>query len=273
MMMNDPWFVTKIRRHDLTIIYSYCLTLSIIVLIIVNFGTRARSSSVLPEAPSLSKVLYCFWTGNNPMSDERRNCLNTLQNSGLEVKIITTENLSLFVLPTAPLHQGFPFLSETHKADYLRTYFMHFYGGGYTDIKNTTRSWLSAWAELNNDPSKYANGYTELGPDKVAVVPNARMNRIIHKNWFHLIGNCNYIMKPQTPFTFDWYTQMMKVMDKKLPLLRRYPARHPQEAGSQDYNYPISWTELLGDFFHPLCYKYRRQILHTCPSFTRSKYK
>lgn len=272
-VMNDVSYHYKRHRHDLALLYSYFLALFIIFLIIIWFGRETLDPSIPQEGPPLSKIIYCFWTGSNTMSNERRNCFNTLHNSGLEVTLITANNLSSFILPSAPLHQGFPYLSETHKADYLRTYFMHFYGGGYTDIKNVTQSWISAWEELNNDSSKYVNGYREGGPGKVAIVPNSRVNRIIHKEWYYLIGNGNYIVKPRTPFTYDWYNQMIKVMDKKLPLLRRYPARHPQEATSKEYYYPLRWTELLGEIFHPLCYKYRTHILQTCPSFTPSKYR
>jgi hypothetical protein len=53
-----------------------------------------------------------------------------------EVKVITPTLLPYFVLPDHPLHPAYKFLSAAHKADYLRCYLMHFYGGGYSDIKH-----------------------------------------------------------------------------------------------------------------------------------------
>jgi hypothetical protein len=84
----------------------------------------------------VSNNIYCFWTGDNEMSQNRLDGLHNLQTvSECEVILVTPQNLNQYILPDAPLHPGYKYLSETHKADYLRTYFMHFYGGGYSDIK------------------------------------------------------------------------------------------------------------------------------------------
>ena len=53
--------------------------------------------------------------------------------------------LDKYILQEHPLHQSFNYLSETHKADYLRTYFMRFHGGGYSDIKKTSGSWIDSF--------------------------------------------------------------------------------------------------------------------------------
>ena len=64
--------------------------------------------------------LYCFWTGTNPMSQQRKICLHTLKNTGLNIVLITPANLSqYFTNHTDKLHDGYAYLSETHKADYL----------------------------------------------------------------------------------------------------------------------------------------------------------
>ncbi len=46
-------------------------------------------------------------------------------------------------------HQAYAYLSEVNNADYLRTYFMRFYGGGYTDVKMHRGSWVSSFEKLN----------------------------------------------------------------------------------------------------------------------------
>ena len=96
--------------------------------------------------------VYCFWTGNNEMSETRKKCLNTIKNTNLNVILITPDNLNEYI--NEPLHEGYKYLSEVHKADYLRTYFMHFYGGGYTDVKETTEDWLDSVEKLYSDNSK-----------------------------------------------------------------------------------------------------------------------
>ena len=59
-----------------------------------------------------------------------------------EVKVVTTPLLPYFVLPDAPLHKGYEYLTTMQKVDYTRGYFMHFYGGGYADIKHIHYDYL-----------------------------------------------------------------------------------------------------------------------------------
>jgi hypothetical protein len=39
-------------------------------------------------------------------------------------------------------------------------------------------------------------------------------------------------------------------------------ARHPGDERGHNKGYPVPWTGLLGDIFHPLCLKYADQLLH-----------
>jgi len=75
------------------------------------------------------------------MSRQRHLCLEQLKKVTLcEVVLVTPHSLGKYLLDDHPLYPSFFYLSQTHKADYLRTYFMRFHGGGYTDIKQTTGS-------------------------------------------------------------------------------------------------------------------------------------
>ena len=60
---------------------------------------------------------------------------------------------------------------------------------------------------------------------------------------------------------------MLKQMDLKFDLLKQFPGRHPREGhgdgNDPSYKYPIIWSELLGNIFHPLCYKYKDYLLQT----------
>jgi hypothetical protein len=60
-------------------------------------------------------------------------------------------------------------------------------------------------------------------------------------------------------------------MDQSADALAANPGRFPKERSGEIYDgqkslYPIYWTELLADIFHPLCLRHRRQILHSVPT-------
>ena len=96
------------------------------------------------------------------MSEARQRAFATLDRTDMTVTLVTPDSLSRYLLPEHPLHEGYPFLSETHRADYLRCYFMHWYGGGYSDIKHTSSSWLPSYDNLMGDANAWAAGYIEL---------------------------------------------------------------------------------------------------------------
>jgi hypothetical protein len=204
--------------------------------------------------------VYCFWTGTNSMSDQRAACLEQLRSvSECQVVLVTPENLQTHLLADVPLHPAYEFLSETHKSDYLRTYFMNFKGGGYSDIKRTTGSWTSSFETLANSPDKWMIGYKEV-EGGVAYGP-------VSHEWANLIGNCAYICKPHTPLTEEWYSEMIKLLDSKLERLREHPATYPQDNfGTNGSVYPMGWNEMLGQIFHRVSYGYKDRLLNTLPS-------
>jgi hypothetical protein len=249
----------------------YILFLIIVVILCYNYNTTrvvATEKYNFDNFDNIDKKLYCFWTGDNKMSDNRKLCLDNLYKTGLEIVLITNKNLSSYILTNQPLHESFKYLSETHKADYLRTYFMHFYGGAYSDIKNVTGSWIEAYNDLVNDKNKYANGVKEVGEYGVA-----SLNKEIIKNWFKLIGNGGYIFRKNTPFTNEWYNSMLQKMNDVSEELKKYPSTHPQQVYSDTYKYPLRWAELLGEIFHPICYKYNKNILQTVPPHIYNDYR
>lgn len=203
----------------------------------------------------MNNIIYCFWTGSNEMSHNRKLCLEQLRNTTeCEVILVTMDNLQEYILPDNPLHPSYEFLSETHKADYLRTYFMHFYGGGYSDIKYTGGSWKKAFDDLNSDDNYWICGYPEINGG-VAWQGG---------NYKDLIGNCSYISKRNTPLTNEWYNEMIELLDAKLPELRIHPSKHPQDCKERS-NYPIEWNEMLGRIFHKVATKYKNHLLNTLP--------
>jgi hypothetical protein len=166
------------------------------------------------------------------------------------IVLITKYNLPQYVLPEHPLHPCYEYLSPTHRADYLRTYFMHFYGGGYSDIKIPTASWKKAFEDMEDEQNKhiYINGYPEL-------------------EHYHLpgyVGNGEYIVRPNTEFTREWYNKLLNKMDEKIGKFR--PDFVPDTAQEYDENnYPIRWEEILGEIFRTVLPNHMGKILYSVP--------
>ena len=133
--------------------------------------------------------------------------------SQCNVILVTPDVLDKYILQEHPLHQSFNYLSETHKADYLRTYFMRFHGGGYSDIKKTSGSWIDSFEKLEKS-DKLIIGYKEAPYGGVAYSP------LLNK-WNELIGNGAYICKPKTQLVIEWYNEMITLMDKKYSELKK----------------------------------------------------
>jgi hypothetical protein len=225
-------------------------------------------------------VVYCFWTGNNPMTPSRQKCFDSIKkNIGCTVILITPENLKEYITPEYPLHKAYEYLSYTHKADYLRTYMMHVHGGGYTDIKETTESWEPSFKLLENSPDKWAIGYKEIAG---GIACNTNCDEVT-KNWEKNIGNCGYIFKKLTPLTTEWFNQMNAKLDEKYEALKANPAQVPDDGPGKEITlpdgqkiiskYPMGWSEMLGGIFHPTCYKYHDRLLNTLPAPNFSNYR
>lgn len=223
--------------------------------------TFLRYSYPLKKENQKSKIdecIYCFWTGDNKMSENRKNGINSLiEKSGVPVKLITPDNLQQYILPEAPLHPQFNNLSLVHKSDYLRCYFMHHYGGGYSDIKTTTSSWVDFFKKLKINEDKYIIGYPEKKYIHVAQL-KGDLGKDLKKNFPILLGNGAYICRAYTPFTGDWYQELLKRMD----LYAKDLEKHPGNIWGDNDGYPIPWTNILGDIFHPLCLKHHKHLLY-----------
>lgn len=212
------------------------------------------------HSPSVSqienKVVYCFWTGDNVMSKNREACLESMKRAvGVPLVLITPKNIADFILPDFPLHKSFEHLSLVHKSDYLRCYMMHHYGGGYSDIKKHENSFEKSFDKLHGSDS-WVMGYREIGERGVAKIEGI-LGDDLRRHWSKLIGNCSYICKPYTPFTYEWYDELHRRMDRYSEQL----ALNPGNVMGDNKGYPIPWTNILGDIFHPLCLKYHHKIM------------
>jgi hypothetical protein len=132
---------------------------------------------------------------------------------------------------------------------------MNFHGGGYSDIKKTTGSWVESFHRMNTTDA-WVCGYAEI-EGGVAYTPYV-------DKWREMVGNGAYICKPQTEFTRAWYSAMMSLLDTKLDALRLHPSTFPQDS-SEVSSYPIGWNEMLGRIFHKVSYEYKEKIMNSLP--------
>ena len=203
--------------------------------------------------------VYCFWTGTNLMSDARKRSIEQLKNTvELNLILVTPDNLDEYILKEHPLHESYQYLSETHKSDYLRTYFMNFHGGGYTDLKPATSSWKKAYDELCASEFHWMAGFKEIGPSGVAYLP-------YRDKWEEMVGTSAFMCKPNTPLTNEWYNSMIKVLDTKLEELKLHPSTFPQDCTESGTGYPIAWCEILSVVAHRFFYDYREHVFRSLP--------
>lgn len=221
------------------------------------------------------KIVFTAWMGPGELTDNRKNALISMQNHiGCPLVLITKVNLKQWVKPEFPLHPLFDLLSAVHQCDYLRCYLLHVYGGGYTDIKSTNKSWIDAFDQVFSSDS-YGLGYTEVGPQGVARV-GGELEQEMKQNYQKLIGVCSLIFKPGSVFTANWFEIVNQTISAKADALIKNPAKHPQDhfnvqfADGSKSRYPFEWTEVGGNIIHPLAYQYRDNILHgdISPSFS-----
>jgi len=137
-------------------------------------------------------IIFCFWHGPE-MSKNRKECYENILSTQDNVILLTEDNLSEFEIATRPIHKGFKYLSSTHKSDYIRSYIMNFYGGGYTDIKRQTSSWTSCFDILNNTDF-LGCGYREIHPSHIAINEKTEKNIDTEKISELFNKDKNYIM-------------------------------------------------------------------------------
>ena len=206
----------------------------------------------------VDKTIYCFWTGDNEMSDNRKRGYQSLiECSGVDVKLITPKNLNDYLLPDYPLHPAYEYLSLVHKSDYLRCYFMHFYGGGYSDIKPNYKNWQKSFEKLINSKDCYVLGYTELSGLGMGR-GQGKVDKDLIKNYLSCVGTGAFICKSNTKFTTEWYIELNKRMDFYYEDLKK----NPGDIKGRNAGYPIKLLAILSQIFAPLCLKYRDCIIH-----------
>jgi hypothetical protein len=215
--------------------------------------------------------VYMAWFGDE-IPEIRKSSIEQFEKvSETNVVLITNENMGDYILDSEPLHPAYECLSQMHRSDYMRTYFMNFHGGGYSDIKMTTGSWKSSFDKLNNSDA-WAIGYKELSKRHVPFGGGAR------KHWRRIIGCSAFICKPQTEFTKHWYDRMISVLDKKLEQLKKFPARgccdrwRGGNRRDRRAQYPLRHLDLIRHWHLSVC-KHSSHMLNTLPKPNFDTYK
>lgn len=200
---------------------------------------------------AIPRKIFCFWTGRNDMSPRRAACLASMrENCGVPVEFLTWREWLSQILPEDPLHEGFKYLSDIHKSDYLRCYFMHHFGGGYSDIKyfEPQNNWRLCFDIMDAFPQIQVIGQPEL----INGTPIGAFNNpfAVAK----LLINCFFICRPHSEFTTAWYKKLIDRMDEYLPKLETHPAT---DAFGRNEGYPVPWAALMGELFHETNMEFR----------------
>jgi hypothetical protein len=210
------------------------------------------------------KTIFIFWLGLNKMGKKRKQILNYLKNNikKCDVTLINNFNYKNFIKPAYQLHPAFEYLSAVHKTDYLRCYFMHHYGGGYTDIKYQYDNWNQCFNKINDNSNIFVIGCKEKNIGCIS----GRCSNYVRNNWERCISNGKFIMKKQTVFTSQMMSKIHEILDLKLELLKKNPA-YCNRSGylckhTECKHYPIWWNEILGEILHPLEVEYHKHILY-----------
>eukprot|EP00038_Savillea_parva_P003278 m.123475 g.123475 ORF g.123475 m.123475 type:complete len:555 (-) comp11129_c0_seq4:929-2593(-) len=243
-----------------------------------------RSNGHGPGSPTVPVMVWSLWFGK-PMSGARRRSFEKIKAAiGVPIRLVTEDNLRSISKSYAPIHPAIfsGTMSAVQRGDYIRAYLMHHYGGGYTDIKPTTKSWRASF-DLFTDPSTWVVGNPE-NPGGTACGSDYLEHLRIHTNCDtirragnNLVTNVAYILRAGTPFTTAWIEAANWRLDQKFDALKLHPAPYQRCCLGIDEDaaraYPLRWAEMHGEIFHPLQYKYLVHVRNTLPRGTGGVYR
>ena len=133
---------------------------------------------------------------------------------------------------------------------------MFYYGGGYCDIKEILHSWSDAFDLLNSREEKSGIGYPEIvngvakihSDDEFRAMDVYNFNVEMRRNYKKLIGNGAYIFKPKS-LIFEF---LLKEQERRIRKHQEELKRFPGNVLGNNEGYPLGWSYLLGEIFHPI---------------------
>ena len=225
-------------------------------------------------------------------------------NIGTPFVLITKLSISEFELKEHPYHPAVRYtlehregLSGNHMSDYFRNYFSYHYGGAYHDIKlrSKAQSIDNCW-KLFKDPNVWVVGMAET-PDGSAewdlevtdyiwehekFEPNSPLLKDSkwHDKKFHdnkLLSNGGWVARPNTDLFKNVNSFAEKRLDDLFEKIKFRPIWNFKRCclnvgAGEKYGYPLRWTALQGNIFHPYQEVYRSHINRSMTWFTRTRY-
>lgn len=226
------------------------------------------------------KVVYIVWFGRQ-ISINRLRALNSLiKNINVPYILITEDNYKSFEKENHPFHRGFEYLSGNHISDYLRSYLLHFHGGGYHDIKYRDIGWENEWSVFKDDKiwmkscreqKKHHIGY-DIDKPKTKKVQQF-YNELGSMSWIISKSNTDYTKKLLDKIEKRLYFHLDKLKQNPSEKNAGYYADRPFQKLTDKDKYPIRWLELMGEHFHLLMYRYRDHMDLTLPRPNMKNYK
>lgn len=213
-------------------------------------------------------ALWLMWFG--PMGPTRRRSIDQIKrHAGVPVHLLTEDNFTDVGGDLPAIVKSDP-LSKNHRADFLRAYVMHHYGGAYQDIKPTIINWRHHLQRLNGNSTLWFIGaeelpYFKLNPawdrafgNRGLLPPYAKVKS---KSYRCVTSNGYYAAKPQTPLTRRWLSLARRKLSEHADQILKHPAPMPRCCTQYRLGgYPVYWTELHGDLLHPLQTVYCKRI-------------
>ena len=235
------------------------------------------------------------------MQGERENVYRNLAtNIGPPFYLITTDNISDFENPKHPFNPTVKYtlkhkkgLSGNHLADYFRQYISYHYGGAYHDIKLRlkTQSISKCW-DIFEDPNIWVVGMPNLlgGVGDLEVYDyilrhegnNTDVMLTKDGKWddsnmidSKLICNTGWIARPRNTL-FEKVTYFLEMRLAKLfPKIQIHPVQNFSRCclNNEVPEYPVGWTEVQGNVFHPYQLVYFSHINRSMPRYENTWYR
>jgi hypothetical protein len=117
-----------------------------------------------------------------------------------------------------------------------------------------------------NESDCLALGYPEISANAVAQLPG-ELGDQLRTHYAELIGYCSMIFRRRSELTTEWMDATHRKLDALLPVLQVHPAQHPMDQigvtlpNGTVSEYPLQWTALGGNIFHPVILKYRHRVV------------
>lgn len=213
--------------------------------------------------------VYLFWLGNVDMTSERKECYkHIIDNCPFIINEITDSNLNDYILKDFPLHEGYQYLSNVHKFDYIINYFSNYYGGIFIGIKKTYNwdIWKTYFDKLHNNNNLWICSSHGNGPSGITQHVSSGDFSIYKKNWQKVYGHIGWICKKNTLLTNDILNENHTVLNKYLLELKKYPAKYSRDSlQNSKSNYKIPWAILGGGSMYHGILKYSDHIDNSMP--------